>query len=442
MLALSLVHNRSLESLELRHNSVDDWGCGWFGMALKRNRTLKVLDLRQNPVGENGHGEFSMVKKATKREIQVDPVLGGMDLDGRGEIKSVSQGSAAAALSGGAMRDGGGAEAGGSPAKLLFEARKRKFGVIKLTESGRIANRYMASESECFKPRSARLNSTQEKAYGAEFVGEQVRPTAAESNVRSSDQFTTYRKMMSRRDGRDEMSGLSKTPVSKKPGKQPSTKYTGPLVSGGGGGGARSASAPGGKHLNYYSPLGDESSPPPPAQDHVHDNTTPSMGGVSTNLHQMLRENDLLPGSPSRSPSPDAGAQPDGGPSVHYGTTKSFLLRQKLNARFRHADVAGRFRLKHRHRYSPEMDHLGKSTSSWREKCPQAKGSSSLWAAWCVEIKYENKKSVGEKSVLHVRGVVPFFRCRDILVSIFTVVNFLSDRGSIVSKVPCSTGPL
>ena len=143
-------------------------------MALKRNKTLKKLDLRQNPVGENGHGEFLMVKKATKREIQVDPINRGDEGDG-----STSNSLNLAMI-----------RAENGPDRLRLEARKLKFGVIKITEFGVIANRYAASESQCFKSKSSRKIG--EKAYGAEFIGESVPKTTAEKNVGEVEKVFNY----------------------------------------------------------------------------------------------------------------------------------------------------------------------------------------------------------------------------------------------------------
>lgn len=48
----------SLERLSLEANRIDDWGAGWFAMALRNHNVLQHLDLHRNPIGLDGIEEL------------------------------------------------------------------------------------------------------------------------------------------------------------------------------------------------------------------------------------------------------------------------------------------------------------------------------------------------------------------------------------------------
>jgi len=48
----------SLERLSLEANKINDWGAGWFAMALRNNNVLQCLDLHRNPIGKDGLEEL------------------------------------------------------------------------------------------------------------------------------------------------------------------------------------------------------------------------------------------------------------------------------------------------------------------------------------------------------------------------------------------------
>lgn len=48
----------SLERLSLEANRIDDWGAGWFAMAMRNHNVLQCLDLHRNPIGQDGIDEL------------------------------------------------------------------------------------------------------------------------------------------------------------------------------------------------------------------------------------------------------------------------------------------------------------------------------------------------------------------------------------------------
>jgi len=61
----------SLERLSLEANCVDDWGAGWFAMALRNHNVLQCLDLHRNPIGIDGIEELTWACESAKASLVV-----------------------------------------------------------------------------------------------------------------------------------------------------------------------------------------------------------------------------------------------------------------------------------------------------------------------------------------------------------------------------------
>lgn len=55
----------ALQTLSLERNRVDDWGAGWFAMAIRNNNVLRCLNLNGNPVGVDGIDELRRACQTT-----------------------------------------------------------------------------------------------------------------------------------------------------------------------------------------------------------------------------------------------------------------------------------------------------------------------------------------------------------------------------------------
>lgn len=59
----------SLERLSLEANCIDDWGAGWFAMALRNHNVLQCLDLHRNPIGIDGIEELKSACESAKASL-------------------------------------------------------------------------------------------------------------------------------------------------------------------------------------------------------------------------------------------------------------------------------------------------------------------------------------------------------------------------------------
>lgn len=59
----------SLERLSLEANCIDDWGAGWFAMALRNHNVLRCLDLHRNPIGIDGIEELIWACESAKASL-------------------------------------------------------------------------------------------------------------------------------------------------------------------------------------------------------------------------------------------------------------------------------------------------------------------------------------------------------------------------------------
>jgi len=59
----------SLERLSLEANRIDDWGAGWFAMALRNHNVLQCLDLHRNPIGTDGIEELKSACECAKASL-------------------------------------------------------------------------------------------------------------------------------------------------------------------------------------------------------------------------------------------------------------------------------------------------------------------------------------------------------------------------------------
>lgn len=67
----ALVANKYLRSLSLSANSLDSWAAGWLAYALTHNAVLEVLDVTENPIGRPGVTELRQMGSKTEREIEM-----------------------------------------------------------------------------------------------------------------------------------------------------------------------------------------------------------------------------------------------------------------------------------------------------------------------------------------------------------------------------------
>lgn len=71
----------TLQTLSLERNRVDDWGAGWFAMAVRNHNVLKCLNLNANPVGPDGIDELRSACQTTGASLVVLPA-GSLDSSG------------------------------------------------------------------------------------------------------------------------------------------------------------------------------------------------------------------------------------------------------------------------------------------------------------------------------------------------------------------------
>jgi len=71
----------ALQTLSLEWNQVDDWGAGWFAMAMRNNNVLRCLNLNGNPVGSNGVDELRSACETSGASLVVLPA-GSSDASG------------------------------------------------------------------------------------------------------------------------------------------------------------------------------------------------------------------------------------------------------------------------------------------------------------------------------------------------------------------------
>jgi len=59
----------SLERLSVEANRIDDWGAGWFALAIRNHNVLECLDLHRNPIGRDGIEELKTACESAKASL-------------------------------------------------------------------------------------------------------------------------------------------------------------------------------------------------------------------------------------------------------------------------------------------------------------------------------------------------------------------------------------
>lgn len=64
-----MVNDDSLERLSLEANKINDWGAGWFAMAMRNHNVLQCLDLHRNPISSDGIEELRSACMTAKASL-------------------------------------------------------------------------------------------------------------------------------------------------------------------------------------------------------------------------------------------------------------------------------------------------------------------------------------------------------------------------------------